>query len=459
MTDIREIERGSSKIRFKVVLSEDEVKNAYSKTISALAKDIKVPGFRKGKVPPNIVRMHLGKEGLASEVIDTIFSDIYAQARKELNFVPVGYPQITDLDLEEGKESYLEVKVDIQPDIKIPDLSELEIEKLKVKVDEEEVEDAILELRKSMATLEPIEDGEIKGEEDEVAFVKIDIDTHDESLDKKYKDLFHKEEVPVYFDIKGQEGLDKKITESLKGKKVGDKISFTYKFPDDFYIEDLKGKEIDVKVEIIDIKKKIIPLPDDDFAKELGYDDFLKLKEDVYNRLLKEKQEREEIRFENEIIKKLLEKVNFEPPESYIEKRVESLKEDLIEDLKKQNLTLREYLENNGISKEALDSYYREEARTQLKISMLFDAIEEENKIKLEEKDIEKELEDLASSYKISLSRAKELYEKDEGVKSYIDYKAKRNKIMEFIKDSIKVKEVDELKEEESEEKNDEENK
>ncbi len=456
MVDIKQVERESSKIKFKVLLSKDEVEKAYSKTISTLAKDIKVPGFRKGKVPHNIIRMQLGKERLASEVIDTIFSDIYTQAKKELDFIPVGYPQITDLDLEEGKESYFEVKVDIQPDIKIPEFSEIEVEKLKIKVDEEEVEDAILELRKSMSTLEPIENGEIKGEENEVAFVKIDIDTHDESLNEKYKDLFHKEEVPIYFDIKEQEGLDKKITESLKGKKVGDEISFTYKFPDDFYIEDLKNKEIDVKIKIIDIKKRVIPLPDDDFAKELGYDDFVKLKEDVYNRLLKEKQEREEIRFENEIIKRLLEKVDFEPPEGYIEKRSESLKKDLIEDLKKRNLTLAEYLENNGISEEALDNYYREEAKTQLKISMLLDAIEEESKIKVEEKDIEKELEKFASSYRISTSKAKELYEKDEDVKSYIDYKVRRSKVMEFIKNSVKVKEVEELKEEESGNKNDE---
>ncbi len=456
MVDIKQVERESSKIKFKVLLSKDEVEKAYSKTISTLAKDIKVPGFRKGKVPHNIIRMQLGKERLASEVIDTTFSDIYTQAQQELDFIPVGYPQITDLDLEEGKESYFEVKVDIQPDIKIPEFSEIEVEKLKIKVDEEEVEDAILELRKSMSTLEPIENGEIKGEENEVAFVKIDIDTHDESLNEKYKDLFHKEEVPIYFDIKEQEGLDKKITESLKGKKVGDEISFTYKFPDNFYIEDLKNKEIDVKIKIIDIKKRVIPLPDDDFAKELGYDDFVKLKEDVYNRLLKEKQEREEIRFENEIIKRLLEKVDFEPPEGYIEKRSESLKKDLIEDLKKRNLTLAEYLENNGISEEALDNYYREEAKTQLKISMLLDAIEEESKIKVEEKDIEKELEKFASSYRISTSKAKELYEKDEDVKSYIDYKVRRSKVMEFIKNSVKVKEVEELKEEESGNKNDE---
>ncbi len=456
MADIKQVERESSKIKFRVLLSREEVEKAYSKTISILAKDIKVPGFRKGKVPPNIVRMHLGKERLASEVIDTIFSDIYKQAKKDLDFTPVGYPEILDLDLEEGKESYFDVKVDIQPEIKIPDFSEIEVEKLNVDVDEKEVEDAISELRNSMATLEPVEGEKVKGEEDEVVFVKIDIDAHNEDLNEKYKDLFHKEEVPIYFDIKEQEGLDKEITESVKGKKVDDEISFKYKFPKDFYIEDLKDKEIDVKLKVIDIKKKVIPQPDDDFAKELGYDSFSELKKDIYERLLKEKREREEVRFENEIIKKLLEKVDFEPPESYIEKRIESLKKDLIEDLKKQNLTLREYLENNGITEEALDKYYREEAKTQLKISMLLDVIEEESKIEIGEKDIEKELEKFASSYKISLSKAKELYERDEDVKSYIDYRVRRDKVMEFIKNSIKVKEVDELEKEESEEKDDE---
>ncbi len=456
MAEIKQLERGSSKIKFKVMFSKDEVQKAYSKTISSLSKEIKVPGFRKGKVPPNIVRMHLGKERLMSEVIDTLFPDVYSQAKKELEFEPVGYPEILDIDFEDGKESFFDVEVDIQPDITLPDLSEIEVEKLRVSVDDKEVEDAIEELRNSMAILEPKETEEVEGDPDEVVFIKLDIDPHDEDLEQKYKDLFHKEEVPVYFKVENPEGLDKEIMERLKGKKIGEEISFSYEFPDDFYIKDLKGKKVDVSLTVKDIKKITIPDANDELAKELEYENFEELKKDVYDRLLKEKEEREEIRFENEIIKKLLERVEFEVPESYVKRRIETLKKELMDELKKQNLTLREYLESRNLDEETLNNYYREEAVTQLKISMVLDEIEEEYKIDITEEDVEKELKLFASYYRITEDKAKELYEKDEEVKSYINYKIRRKKVMEFLKEKVKVKEVDSLEEEESEDADDE---
>ncbi len=447
MAEIKEIERKSSKIKFKVLLPEEEVKNAYMRTLNSLAKKVKVPGFRKGKAPLNILKRHVGEESLKSEVIDDIFPEVYKKAKEELDFIPVDYPKIIDLDFEEGKNSFLEVEVDIEPEIELPDLEKIEVKKLKIDVSENEVEDAITELRNSFATLEPKEDGEIKGEKDEVVFIKLDIEINEDELKEKYKDLFHKEEVPVYFESEDLQGLDKEITDRIKGKKVGDEVEFLYTFPQDFYIDDLKGKEVNVKIKINDVKKRVIPQADDELAKELGYETFEELRKDVYDRLFKEKQEREDIRFENKIIEKLIELTEFSPPESYVERRMETLKKDLIEDLKKQNITLSEYLNRNNLKEEDFDEYYRKEATTQLKISMILDKIEEDYKIKLEEEDLKKEIKKFAESYRIDEAKAQELYEKDEEIKSYIEYRARRNKVMELLKDKVKTVEVDSLTE------------
>ncbi len=451
MADIKEIERKSSKIKFKVLLPEEEVKKAYSKTLTSLSKQIKVPGFRKGKVPINILRMHVGPEKLKSEVIDSIFSDFYSKARKELDFIPVGYPEITDLDFEEGKESFLEIEVDIEPNIELPNIEDIEVEKSKVDVTEKEVEDTIDELRHSMMTLEPIEDEEIKGERDEVVFAKLDIEAKDDELNEKYKDFFHKEEVSIYFEKEGLENLDKEVVERIKGAKIGEEVTFTYTFPDDFYLEDLRGKEVKVKIVPKDLKRIIMPDAGDEFAKDLGYETFEELRKEIYEKLKKEKDGREEIRLENQIIKELLNRTSFDPPEIYVKRRREALKRDFIEELKKNNLTLKDYLEQNNLREEDLEKYYEEEAKNQLKISMIFDEIKKEKNIEVEEEDIEKVMEDFASSYRISKEKVKELYERDEELRSYLRDRAEKEKIIKYLKKHVKIKEVDSIEKEESE--------
>ena len=448
MADIKEVERKSSKIRFRVLFSEKEMKEAYDKTLSSLSKDIRVPGFRKGKAPKNLLKRYIGEEKLKAEVIDNIFSNVYTKAKKDLDFTPVGYPEITDLDIEENKDSFLEIEVDINPDIKLLNFSELEVKKLRPKVTDQEVETSIEELRKSMATLEPIEEKEIEGKNEEVVYIKLDINAKDEEINNKYKDFFHKEEVPVYFKTEDLEGLDKEIVESIKGRKIKDEIRFSYRFPEDYHIEDLKGKEVDVKILIKEVKKLVIPEATDGFAKDLGYETFEELKKDIYDRLIKEKEERAEIKFENEIIEQILEKIDFLPPESYIEKRVETFKKELLDELKSQGLTFEEYLKNRNITEESLEEDYKKEAIRQLKISMILDKIEDEKKVKVEAEDLDKEIERFAELYRISKEKAKVLYEKDGEIKNYIDYRARREKVMEILKNEVKVVEVEEESEE-----------
>ena len=358
-----------------------------------LNKKAKIDGFRPGKAPRNIFEKHYGKQEILYEAADKLINEKYFEILSKEKLIPVVEPKIEPVKLD---EEGLTVKYIIitEPEVKLGEYKNLGIKKEEAKVTKEEIEHEmhhVLERYAEIATKEgKVENGNIaiidfEGFKDGVAF--------DGGKAENY-------ELEI-----GSNTFIPGFEEGLISMSKGEEKELNLTFPKDYASEELKGQKVVFKVKVNEIKERIVPELDKDFFDDLSMPGVAS-KEDLEKELEKQLKEYKEMQLENAYVDKVLakaaENMTIEIEDELVDAEVENMYKDFLDKLKMQGVTEELYLQYANTTVEDVKSKMREEANTRIKYRYLLKAVIKEEKLKVTDKQVEKEIDTMAKTYGVT---------------------------------------------------------
>lgn len=389
--DIQDV--SSCKKTLKIEIPAEDVSAELEKAYEEVRTTIPVPGFRKGRAPRNVLRMRFG-EYVKGEVIEELIPSAFEEAVKDADLEILRPLELTDItppidemSVKEGEPLIFEIAVDVKPEITIPNLAVLEVEKGDVNVTKEDVDEYIQQLREERADFTPVEEDRPVQEGDYVT-LSISAESDGETLDRFA--LEHIMEV-------GKDMEVPELADHLLGMKVVDeRKEFSISFPPDYQAENesgwqhtaLAGKEVNFQVELDMISEKHLPPLDDDFAKDLGADDLQHLHASLWNRLVELGRQTQRINQQNDLMDQLLEKSQFEVPEFLVEERVR----DFLRRIRQEPRASRTEPTEEELSQ------YRSTILNTIKRIWILEEIAKNEEVDVTDQEIDAEVEKIATS-------------------------------------------------------------
>lgn len=386
-----------------VTVPAEEVQRETESLVSKYQKVARIPGFRAGKVPATVVRSRFASE-LKSEAAENLINRYAPQEIERQGLKPVSQPRIVDLHMHDGESLHFKATFEVLPEIEVSGYKELGSEPVEFSVADQEVEDALANIREQHASYNPVteERGLAEGDYAQVSF---------EATPKGEAEDAQPVSVPeVMIEIGGSNTV-KEFTENLRGAKPGEQRSFDVSYPEDFADSRLAGKNFAYTVTVSGIKTKTAPEYNDEFAKQLG--EFANMDE-VRNRIREgiehDRKHRAEHEAKDKIVDELLKRHDFPVPEALVEATINQRLERGLRALAAQGMR-SEDLKRMDFSR--LREGQREAATREVKASLILDKIAEVEKIEVSDEELEREIEAVANQTRRPVDEVRERLTED----------------------------------------------
>ena len=375
-----EVERlGNSQVCLRIEISAEEVDQELERNCQALRTKVSVPGFRKGRVPLSILKSRFA-EHLKTEAIQNLVPPAYEQALISERLIPLGNlelsPPMNRLELEEGQPLAFEATLDVKPDFALPAYEDLVIDKSPPNVPREEVDEYIQRLQEQYATYIPLEVDRPVEESDSV---RIDWEC---LVDGTPITDGSKQDADV--DI-GKGMLLPAVESEIVGMRVDGTRQVEMDFDDDHENPELAGKHAVFNVTLRAITEKQLPPLDNEFAKDLEYENYEQLRGAIWNNLVEEQKALHSQRQQEDILQQLIEKTEVEIPESITDQHVQQTVQNILRRLTQEGQTP----EQAGIDMAKLPTELREDAIRQTKQAWMFDVIAERENIRVTDDELD----------------------------------------------------------------------
>ena len=414
MNNVHEIE---------VKIEGKEWETALDKAFDKKKNEVKIPGFRKGKVTKEIYLKKMGVESLFMDASDLAIEDAYKKALEDNKLEPVCEPSVSIKDLSKDAITYV-FTIITRPEIKLGKYTKLGIKKDKVEVTKEEIDSEIERLRNTMAEVINKENGEIVN--GNIAVIDFDGYVDGKPLDGG-KGTDYNLEIGSNTFIPGFE-------EQLIGLKVGESKELNLKFPED-YVENLKGKDVTFKVTVKEIKEKTIPELDKDFFEDLGIKevtDKKSLEAYIKKEIEDKKNDEVENKYVDELLHKATDNMEVELNEEIIHGEIHRMVHQYQDELRYQGASLDQYFKMTGTTMADLEKMMEPQAVARLKTRYLLEEIVAKEDIKVDKKDVKNEIAENAKKYGIK----EEEFLDYVGGEDAIEYDLKMKKALEIIKEA-----------------------
>ncbi|MCX8110449.1 MAG: trigger factor [Syntrophorhabdaceae bacterium] len=421
--DVQTIDSVTKKL--EVIIPADDIKKIEDGIYNELKKQAKIKGFRPGKAPRNIIAA-LYKDYIEDELKSRLLKNTMFNALKEADINPLGEPIVNFLE-EDGLKGYV-LECEVIPEIELPQYKGIEVETEPINITEEEINKRIENIRLLHAEMRMREENEGAESGD---FVVISYQGFLSGV--PLKDV-KSDAYPIEL---GASSVMPEFEKEIFGLKIGEDKEFTIDFPEDYPDKDICGKSVLFKVHVKEVRKKILPELDDDFAKDMGFDNLDAMKANIKNELFKEKEKNRNKIIYQKIVDKILEGIDIPVPKRYLEKRVESMIEDaearypsegIAEDVKKNiESTLRKDFE--------------EKAVLRIKKDILLTKIAEKEEIKIEDGDVDERIKRIAEDSKRPFIDIKNFYERNNLIDSLKDI-ILEEKTLNLLKDNAIIRET-----------------
>ena len=449
------------KKQLRVEIPGDAVRAETDKVATELARQVNVPGFRRGHVPKSVVKTRFKKE-LRDEVLSHLLPHSLSDAIREKELKVIGEPSIENLDFGDDESIDVTFVVEVIPDFELSNYKELPITKRVYKIRDEDVDKTIERLRQGQAELVPVEDrgaqaGDIITANITGHFEKTEQATEPESVEQENQETVQAgsseetskpadEEVKqqdVEIEIGGQ-GVLKEFTDALTGARTGDTRTLAVEYPADYKPEQYAGRRLNYAAEVTAVRVKELPEADDEFAQSVG-EDFKtidELRSDIRSKLEHEAVHKTDTELRAAVMEQLVDRNRFEVPGFVVEKQIDSRLQMLFRQLAGQGLDPRQLNLNWDDLREA----QRERAEREVRGTLILDRISEAEKIEVGEDDINEELEEYAASMNQSLDALRARLTK-EGALDSIKEQVKNRKALDLVIASadIRTEEVEGL--------------
>ncbi len=406
-----------------ITLEHEEWEKVLKKAFNKIKKDVKIDGFRKGAVTWDLFVKKIGISSLFKDAVDIAANDNYDKALEESKVVPVVEPEIDIKELTEDK-LVIVYKFISKPSVKVKEYKNLGIKKEKAKVTKEEIDAEIENLRNRFAEIVEKEKGKLEiGETAIIDFKGV--------VDGKELEGGSGSDYPLEI---GSNTFIPGFEDGLVGMKIKETKVLNLKFPEN-YVDNLKNKDVEFTVTLKGIRKRVLPEINEDFYKDLGYDD-VKTKEDldkkVKEHLLEHKNKELENKYIDEILKKATETMEVEINPEIIHSEVHRMIHQYEEQLRMQGLTLAQYFEFTKSSMEDFEKQLEPEATNRIKERYLLESVAELEKIDATKEEVEEDIKKISEMYNMSED---DVLENIGGI-DMIKYDVKMRKALEFLKNN-----------------------
>lgn len=379
-------------------LGTEEVDPAYEKIIDGYARRVKVPGFRAGHAPRDMIK-RLFPDELRSALIDEIAPRALAESLKTHGLNPVTVPVIHDIEFEEQKPLRFKAMIEVWPEFDLPEYRKVKVTRVEAKVEDKEIDEALEQLRQKSAEYVPVEDrGVADGD-----YVVVEWKGRDPAA----KRLLPTEKAVV---LAGHQENEKILNENLLGAKPGEEREFQIDHPADHANKKIAGKSILYKLKVQSIKAKKVPEINDDLAKSVGEGDTLaELRERLRQEILGSREKAARNAMAEEILKTLSEGLKIELPEGLVEREAESL-------IRRRFGVPAEEVERSLAPEAlaALQAQIRDQARKTLFNHVLLSRIAKKENLSVADEEMTEELKSLAQANRVPLAKLRENLEKDD---------------------------------------------
>ena len=355
---------------------------------------ISVPGFRKGKAPRKMVEKLYGAEIFYEDAANAIIPDAYAKAADESELEIVSQPKIDVVQIEAGKPFIFEAVVAVKPEVELGQYKGVEVAKCDADVEEE-----LKKAQDKNSRIVTVEDRAVKDGD----MTTIDFEGF---VDGEAFEGGKGEDYPLTI---GSHSFIDNFEEQIIGMNIGDEKEINVTFPEEYHAEELKGKPAMFKVKVKEIKEKVLPELDDDFAQDVSdFDTLAEYKEDLKKTIATRKENEAKAKKEDEAIAKIIESSKMDIPEAMINTQVNRMLEDFAQRLQAQGLSVEQYFQYTGVTAEKIIEDMKPQAVKNIQSRLVLEAVVKAENIEVSDAEFEEELNKMAEQYKMEIEKIKE---------------------------------------------------
>ena len=400
---VENLEKNMAKLTIEVPASEFEkaLQSAYNKQ----KKSISVPGFRKGKVPRQMVEKMYGPEIFYEDAANELIPTAYEEELKNCDLEIVSRPTVDIVQIKKGEDFIFTAEVAVKPEVTLGEYKGMEVDKTSTRVTQKEVEAKIKEEAEKNArtvTVEgrPVQDG------DEVI---LDFEGF---VDGEAFEGGKGENYPLTI---GSGSFIPGFEEQLVGAEAEKEVEVKVTFPEEYHAEELKGKDAVFKCTIHEIKEKQIPEIDDEFAAEVSeFDTLDEYKADVKAKIKEQKENEGKQKKEDQAVEKAVANATMEIPEAMIDEQVRQMVNEFAQNMQYQGISFEQYCQITGMTLEKIQEETRPQAVKRIETRLVLEAIAKAENIEVTEERLDEEIKKMAESYNMEADKLKELMGEEE---------------------------------------------
>ena len=396
---VEKLEKNMAKLTIEV--SPEELEGALQHAYLQNRKQITIPGFRKGKVPRQIIEKMYGPSFFYEDAVNELIPSAYEKAVDECELELVSRPEVSIVQLEKGKPFIFTAEVAVKPEVELGQYKGIEVEKQDTAATDEEVDKEIDKERESNSrsiTVEdrPVQDGDM---------TVIDFEGFVDGTP-----------------FEGGKGTDYPLTigsgafipgfeEQLIGAEIGKETEVNVSFPEDYHAKDLAGKPAVFKCTVKEIKVKELPELDDDFAQDVSdFDTLEEYKADVRKKIEERKAASAKAKKEDAVIEKIIEGAKMEIPDAMVKTQAEQGVDEFAQRLQMQGMSIEQYLQYMGGSIDAMVEQYKPQALKRIQSRLVLEAVAAAENLEVSDEELEAEYSRMAEQYKMEVEKLKELF-------------------------------------------------
>lgn len=416
----------TNKYELEIEISAEDFNKAIDEVFKTEGKKMSIPGFRKGKAPKAFIEKVYGESVFFEGALDKLYRPALMDAVEAsgLEVISIGQADITAVSKAEGVQ--MKVTVVVKPEITIEGYKGIEATKKKVEVTDADVSGELTKVQDRNSRMVTVENrAALTGDTTVIDFEGFcDGVAFDGGKGENFElSLGSGQFIPGFED-------------QIVGHEVGEEFEINVKFPEEYQAENLKGKDATFKIKIHEIKRKELPVLDDEFAKDVSeFDTLDAYKDSLREKLQNDREKAAESEVENQLIEALIEKVQGEIPDEMYENEVEESINNFAYRLQSQGLNLETYLKYTGMDTEALKAQFKPQSEKQVKVRLALEKIAELENLEPTEEEVTAEYEKLAKMYEMEVDKIKNIV-----AEAQIKADLKNQKAIDLVKETAVVK-------------------
>ena len=400
---VEKLEHNMAKLTVEV--AAEDVEKALQAAYLKQRKQINIPGFRKGKVPRQMIEKMYGPEVFYDEAANNMIPDAYAKAYDESELDIVSQPKIEVVQMEKGKPFIFTAEVATKPEVTLGDYKGLKVDKVSTRVTQKEVDEEIEKERERNARTIEVTDRAVQDKDE----VTLDFEGF---VDGVAFEGGKGEDYPLTI---GSGSFIPGFEEQLIGAEIDKEVEVNVTFPKEYHSEELAGKDATFKCTVHTIKAKELPELDDEFASEVSECETMDAYRSEVKKNIKERKERTgKEKKENQAVDQAIENAQMDIPEAMIEFQVRQMADDFARRIQQQGLTVEQYFQFTGMTAEKMLEEMRPQAEKSIKTRLVLEAIVKAENIEVSDERVEEELTKMAEAYQMEVEKLKEFMGENE---------------------------------------------